>query len=138
MSDERRVTDVVRVICTGGDAPHTPRELVSLHRRLGRPDLAVMCEMAGREEQARQHTEYVPGWFSAGSQRRFDLVAGLRRIKKTPARVSNDRDGRQAVWLPECPDCWRGGRVLGRPLPIQTLEKLADERGDVDISATPA
>ncbi len=115
--------DKIRVICSGGKAdPHVVRELVLLHRRKGRPDLALMAMMAGDPERAAAYERFEPGWDAAGSYSRFEPGTGRRSHNKTEVTVVPGRRGGQVVHVPACPTCGRG---KGLRLSVDRLEEAA-------------
>ncbi len=124
----------IRVICSGSRASrHVIRELVVLHRRTGRPDLAQVAHMTGDEDAVARYERFIPGWDAAGSYTTIEPVRGRRPHRKTEALVVPGRNGGQVVHIPPCPECDKG---RGLRLSVSKLEDLAATRpGGIDISA---
>ncbi len=120
-----------RLICSGGRNPHPVKELCVLHRRHGRPDVALMWLRAGEPERAAAAERFEPGWDAEGSHWSYDGTA-RRSHRKTPVRVVPGRDGGQVLHLPACVDCGRG---RGQRLSVEKLAQQAEARGHVlDVS----
>ena len=123
--------DIIRLICSGRST-NVIRELVVLHRRKGRPDLAELELMMGNAERAAEHERFEPEWDAATSAWEFSPGIGRTSHRKTDVRVVPGRRGGQVVHVPGCPDCGRGG---GLRLPMDKVEEAARARGsDIDVS----